>query len=133
IGDVKFEGFDLKRPPVKVEDTQVDEQIEMLRQRHAALKAPEPARASGKGDVVTIDFTLSIDGKDIKDGGGQGVQLEVGGGQALPEIDEAINGKNAGDKVEAKHTFPAEHPREDFRGKTGQFAITISDLKERVL
>jgi len=133
IAEVKFEGFELKRPPVKVEDKQVDEQIDMLRQRHAALKAPEPARPSQKGDVVTIDFTLSMDGKEVKDGGGQGVQLEVGGGQALPEIDAAILGKNAGDKVTAEHTFPAEHPREDFRGKKGVFSITISDLKERVL
>ena len=61
------------------------------------------------------------------------MQLELGTGQALPEIDAALEGKNAGDKVEAKHSFPAEHPREDFRGKEGVFAITLSDVKERVL
>jgi trigger factor len=133
IADVKYEGFELFRPKVVVEDKAVDEQIEMLRMRHAALKAPEPARPAKKGDVVTIDFTLSMDGKEVKDGGGQGVQIEVGSGQALPEIDTAIDGKNVGDKTTAEHTFPAEHPREDFRGKKGSFAITIADLKERVL
>ncbi|MBS2017133.1 MAG: trigger factor [Deltaproteobacteria bacterium] len=133
IENVKFEGFELYRPKVEVDEKAVDEQLELLRQRHAALKAPEPARPGKKGDVVTIDFTLSIDGKDIKDGGGQGVQIELGSGQALPEIDTALDGKGVGDKVEAEHAFPAEHPREDFRGKTGKFAITVSDLKERVL
>jgi trigger factor len=128
-----YEGFELDRPKVEVDEKLVEEQLEGLRQRHAALKAPEPARPAQKGDVLSIDFTLSVDGKEIKDGGGQGVQIELGSGQALPEIDEVLVGKNVGDKVTAEHKFPAEHPREDFRGKTGSFAITLSDLKERVL
>lgn len=133
IEDVKFEGFELLRPKVEVAEKQIEEQIDLLRQRHAALKAPEPARPAKAGDVATIDFTLSMDGKEIKDGGGQGVQLELGGGQALPEIDAALMGKSVGDKATAEHAFPAEHPREDFRGKTGVFAITVTDLKERIL
>lgn len=133
IADVKFEGFELFRPKVEVDEKLVDEQIEGLRQRHAALKAPEPARPAKKGDVLTIDFTLSVDGKDVKDGGGQGVQIELGSGQALPEIDTALDGKSVGDKATAEHTFPDAHPREDFRGKKGTFTITVSDLKERVL
>ena len=133
IESVKFEGFELYRPKVEVDEKLVEEQLEGLRQRHSALKAPEPARAAAKGDVLSIDFTLSVDGKEIKDGGGQGVQIELGSGQALPEIDEVLVGKNVGDKTTAEHTFPAEHPREDFRGKKGTFAITLSDLKERVL
>lgn len=133
IEDVKFEGFELFRPKAEVKDEQVDEQLQMLRERHAALKAPEPARPAQKGDVLTIDFALSVDGAEVKDGGGEGVQIELGGGQALPEIDAALMGKSVGDKATAEHAFPAEHPREDFRGKTGKFEITVSDLKERVL
>ncbi|WP_146652979.1 trigger factor [Labilithrix luteola] len=133
IEDVKFEGYELFRPKAEVDEKAVEEQLEGLRQRNAALKAPEPARAAQKGDVLSIDFTLSIDGKEVKDGGGQGVQIELGSGQALPEIDAALMGKNTGDKATAEHTFPAEHPREDFRAKVGVFAITVTDLKERVL
>src|SRR5690606_1948986 len=98
----------------------------------AALKEPDPPRPAQKGDIVTIDFTLSIEGKEVKDGGGQGVQIEVGSGQALPEIDAVLVGKGPGDTTAAEHTFPADHPRTDFRGKTGKFDIKIVDLKERV-
>ncbi len=133
IENVKFEGFELWRPKAEVDEKLVEEQLEGLRQRHSSLKAPEPARPAAKGDVLSIDFQLQVDGKDIKDGGGQGVQIELGSGQALPEIDEALLGKSVGDKATAEHKFPAEHPREDFRGKTGHFTITVSDLKERVL
>jgi trigger factor len=133
IEDVKFEGLELFKPKVEVPEKDIEEQIENLRQRHAALKAPDPARPAKNGDVATIDFQLSIDDKEVKDGGGQGVQLELGGGQALGEIDAALVGKGVGDKTTAEHTFPAEHPREDFRGKKGVFAITVTDVKERIL
>lgn len=133
IEEVKFEAFELFRPKAEVADAAIEEQLEALRTRHAALKAPEPARAAKKGDVLTIDFALSIDGKEVADGGGQGVQIELGSGQALPEIDTALEGKNVGDAATAEHSFPAEHPREDFRGKKGAFAIKVTDLKERVL
>ena len=132
IEDVKYEGFELYKPKVEVPDSAIDEQLEQLRQRNAALKAPEPARPAKAGDVVTIDFTLSVDGNEVKEGGGQGVQLELGAGQALPEIDAALTGKSVGDKTTAEHTFPEEHPQQDFRGKKGVFDITIVDLKERV-
>ena len=111
----------------------VDEQLEALRQRHAAHKAPEPARASAKGDIVTIDFTLSIEGTEVKDGGGQGIDLELGAGQALPELDEALVGKNVGDELKTDVPFSATHPRADFKGKTGTFASTVKDIKEKVL
>jgi trigger factor len=133
IENVTFEGFELWRPKAEADEKLVEEQLEGLRQRHAALKAPEPARPAQKGDVLSIDFTLSVAGKEIKEGGGQGVQIELGSGQALREIDDALMGKSVGDKATAEHSFPAEHPREDFRGKKGQFTITLADLKERVL
>lgn len=132
IAEVKFEGFELFRPKVAVDEKNVDEELEKLRTMHSALKAPEPARPSKAGDVVTIDFVLRIDGKEVKDGGGQGVPLELGGGQALPELDAALTGKNVGDKTTADSKFGDTHPRTEFRGKVGTFDVTITDLKEKV-
>jgi trigger factor len=133
IENVKYEGFELTRPPVKVEDAMVDEQLEGLRLRHAALKAPEPARPSQKGDILTIDFTIEIGGKEIKDAGGQGVQLELGSGQTLPELDAGLMEKNQGDKLDVTVTFPEQHPRADFRGQKAVFHVTITDQKEKIL
>src|SRR5512135_2907135 len=101
VTEVKHEGFELKRPKAEVTDEMVNEQLEAIRQQHSTLKTPEPARPAKKGDVVTIDFVVSVDGKEVKDGGGQGVQIELGAQQALPEIDVAIEGKSIGDKFDA--------------------------------
>ncbi len=133
VTEVKHEGFELVRPKNEVTDAMVDEQLEAIRTQHATLKTPEPARAAKKGDVVTIDFTISIDGKEVKDGGGQGIQIELGAQQALPEIDAGLDAKNIGDVFDVTAAFGPNHPRADFKNKSGVFKVTLTDLKERVL
>jgi trigger factor len=133
IAEVNYEGFQLVRPVLEATDKMVDEQIESLRLRHATLKAPEPARTAQAHDVLTIDFTVSVDGKEVKDAGGQGVQIELGSGQALPELDAALTGKPVGEPVTATVNFPDTHTNAALKGKTGTFHVTITDLKERIL
>jgi trigger factor len=133
IENVTYEGFELVRPKLEATPEMVDEQIDALRQRHAAVKAPEPARPSQKGDLLTIDFTISVDGTEIKEAGGQGVSIELGSGQALPELDAALMEKSVGDVVTVDTSFPDTHQRPELRGKKGQFKVTVTEVKERVL
>jgi trigger factor len=133
IDSVTYEGFELYRPKTEATEAMVEEQLEAIRLRQSTLKAPEPARPAKKGDVLTIDFTIALEGRDVKDGGGQGVQVELGAGQALPELDAALNGKSAGDTTTAEVTFAADHQRADFRGKTAVFKINVNEVKERIL
>lgn len=133
LTDVKFEGLELERPNADVDDKLVDEELEGLRKMKARLEAPATARPAKAGDVVTIDFTLSVDGKDLKDGGGQGIQLELGAGQALPELDAGLMGATVGANLKIEAKFADAHPSADLKGKTGTFAVTVSDLKEKVL
>jgi trigger factor len=133
IAEVAYEGLELSRPPVEVGEEQVVEQLEMLRKQHARLQAPEPARPARKGDVATIDFTLDLDGAALKDGGGQGVQLEIGSGQTVPELDAGLVGKKVDDEFDAETKFPADHPREELKGKSAKFHVKVKDIKERIL
>jgi trigger factor len=133
VEDVKWEGFELERPSADVKDEEVDAELEKIRAQHAALKSPEPARDTRAGDVVTIDFTLAVDGKEVKDGGGQGVQIELGSGQALPELDAALVGKPLNVPIVVEAKFAPDHPRKELAGKVGRFDVTITDLKEKVL
>jgi len=133
IADVVYEGLELVRPSVDATPQMVDEQIELLRGQHARLQASESPRAARKGDVVTIDFTLAVAGKELKDGGGQGVQLELGSGQILAELDAALVGKNVDDSFEVEATFADVHARPELRGKSAVFHVNVKDIKERLL
>jgi trigger factor len=133
IEEVSWEGVELSRPSTEVKDEVVDEQLEMLRKQHARLQAPEPARSAKKGDVVTIDFTLDIDGKEVKEGGGSDVQLEIGSGGIVPELEEGLTGKSVDAAFDVTTKFPAEHPREELKGKSATFHVKLKDIKERIL
>ena len=133
IGEVTYEGLDLVRPPEVATEAAVDEQLELLRRQHARLQPPEPVRPAQKGDVVTIDFTLSVEGKELKDGGGEGLPLELGSGQILPELDAALLGKKIDDKFDVDAKFPDAHTSKELAGKVGMLRVHLKDVKERIL
>jgi trigger factor len=133
IEEVAYEGLDLVRPPEVATEEAVTEQLELFRRQHARLQAPEPPRPAQKGDVVTIDFTLAVEGKELKEGGGEGVPLELGSNQVLPELDAALQGKAADEKLEVEAKFPEAHTHKELAGKTGLFRVHVRDVKERIL
>jgi trigger factor len=133
IAEVVYEGLELSRPPSVATEAMVDEQIEALRKTHARLEPPDPARPAQKGDIVTIDFTLRVEGEELKDGGGEGVSLDVGAGQAVPELDAALLGKTIDAEFDVDVKFPEAHPRPELKGKPGSFHVKLKDIKQRVL
>ncbi len=133
IEGVKYDGLEATRPKVEVSAEQVTERLDQLRRSHSTLEPPKAARPSQKGDVVTIDFTLSVDGNVIEDAGATDFQAELGGGQLIPEIETALLDKSIGEQAEAKVEMPTQHPHPKLAGKSAVFALTLKDLKERVL
>jgi trigger factor len=133
IENVKYDGLEATRAKVEVSPEQITERLDQLRRSHSTLEPVKVARATQKGDVVTIDFTLSVDGTVIDDAGATDFQAELGGGQLIPEIESALLEKNIGDQAEAKVDMPAQHPHPKLAGKSAVFALTLKDLKERVL
>jgi trigger factor len=131
IDQVDIDGLSLVRESVAVTDAQVDEAIERLRQQNGELKAPEPARASQDGDVLTCDYRVSIEGSDRPDLAATARPIDLAGG-LLPELKTALTGKSVGDKASADVTFPADQGGE-FAGKVGTFNLEIKEIKEKVL
>ena len=133
IASVEYEGFEVKRPRTKPTDEQIAGELESVRKAHATLAEPEPARAARSGDVLTIAFTIAVDGKDIPESAVKDLQVEIGGGQLLAELEAGLLGASKGDKKDVALTFAENHPRADFRGKNAVFHIEVGDVKERVL
>ncbi|MCL2448126.1 MAG: trigger factor, partial [Polyangiaceae bacterium] len=132
IVDVTYEGFDLQRPGEMATDAAVTEQLELLRRQHAQLRSPEPARPAQKGDVLTINFTLAVDGQDVKDAGAEGIQVELGASQLLPELDAGLAGTAPDAEVDIDAQLPPGHPRPELAGKKAHFHVHVKDVKERV-
>lgn len=131
IPDVKWEGFEVKRPSVAPTDEMVDAEVAALRREHATLQVPDPERPAQKGDVVTIAFTLAVGGA-LRDAKEQEIETEIGGGQLFKEIEEALVGMKPGDAKDVAITFSPQHTSPDLRGKDGVFHIVVRDIRERI-
>lgn len=133
IESPKYDGFAVKKPSTKVDEELVTKELERLREEHATLRTPEPARPAKAPDTVVIDFALDVGGKPVPEASSSDIEAQLGGGTLLAELDAALVGVNAGDKKDVEMTFSDKHPREDFRGKKGVFHVTVKEIKERVL
>jgi trigger factor len=133
IESVKYDGLEAKRPKAEVTKELLAEELERLRREHATLEPPKEARPSKAGDIVTIDFTVEVDGTVIADAGTTDFQSELGSGNLLKPIEEALTGKKAGDTAEAVVEMSASHPHKKLKGKTTVFKLTLKDIKDRVL
>jgi len=78
-----------------VTDEEVQEQIDALRARFGTLKGVD--RPVQDGDFVSLDLQASVNGEEVDGGSAQGLSYEVGSGNLVEGLDEAILGKSAGD------------------------------------
>ena len=131
IEKVDIEGIALERAKLNVGDEQIDQAIEALRQQQGELVAPEPARPIEEGDIVTADYTVSVDGVDRPDLAANGRPIDTAGG-LLPELRAGLVGKSIGDKAHVEVTFP-ESAGAEFSGKPGVFELEIKEIKAKVL
>lgn len=133
IERVTYEGLEGKRPRAVVTDEQVNAEVERLRRAHATLQAPSEPRPALAGDVVTVDFSVEVDGELIPEAAAKDLEVELGSGQLITEIDTALTGQGAGSKVDATVTMPRHHPTVALRGKVATFHLELKALKERIL
>jgi trigger factor len=133
IESVKYEGLTAKRVKVEVTAEQVQAEIDRLREAHATLEDPKSLRPAVKGDIVTIDFDVEVEGEKIADAGAADFQVWLGRGQLLPPLEDELAGVNVGDNKTIDVPMPAAHPHKKLKGKTAQFKVNVKAMKERVL
>ncbi len=131
IDEVKWQGFNVKRPKVEIAESEIDAEVETLRKSHATLEAPSEERAAKTGDVTEITFSLSVDGK-VKEAVEAPIEAELGGGQIVKELDEALAGMKVGEEKDVEVSFPDRHPSAELRGKKATFKVSLKGIKERV-
>jgi len=130
----EYKGIHAPMKVREVTDEDVDQQIEMLRQRQARMIDVED-RAAENGDEVKINFEGFIDDVAFEGGKGEEYPLRLGSGQFIPGFEDQIVGKNIGDKFDVNVTFPEEYGDDRYAGKAAVFktellAISSQELPE---
>ncbi len=116
-----------------VTDDQVDEALRRLQESHARLEPVENRTIVQPGDFITLDFEGSIAGKPFQGGKGENYFLEVGGGQALPQFEEAVIGLTQGVPTKIQVAYPENYSNDELAGKTVDFSVMVREIKQKVL
>ena len=102
-----FEGTTLEVDAVEVDEAAIDEELDRLRARFGTLVTVD--RPAATGDFVELDLVATIDGAEIDRA--EGVSYEVGSGELLEGIDEAIDSLTAGEDTTFRSTLDRRRPR----------------------
>lgn len=125
LGDYK--SIHVTPEQVDVSDEEVDEVLSRYRTSQAAMVPVE--RGIQKGDTVTLAIKGGVpDHPEVNE---KNVRVVIGDPKqpGLPFEDQLI-GVKAGDTREITYSYPEDYADEAFRGKTAQYSLTVSDIKE---
>ncbi|MDP9220208.1 MAG: trigger factor [Actinomycetota bacterium] len=124
---VPYDGLTVTVEDLQVADSEVDEQIDALRERFAVLKGVD--REVQLGDYVSIDLRALLNGEEVEDGSTTGLSYEVGSGNVVPGLDDALVGMAKGEDK----TFPAPPAGGQHAGEPVEVTVTVRSVKEKEL
>ncbi|WP_336631204.1 MULTISPECIES: trigger factor [unclassified Microbacterium] len=121
----ELSGVTVEIEPVATDEAAIDAELDRLRGRFGTLVTVD--RPAATGDFVELNLVATIDGAEIDRA--EGVSYEVGSGELLEGIDEAIDSLTAGEDT----TFRSKLVGGDHAGDEAEVSVTVTAVKEREL
>lgn len=120
-----YDGIEIQVDNLEVTDEDVEAKLTELRERFGTLVGVE--RPAQTGDFVSIDLKATMDGEDVD--AVEGVSYEIGSGNMLEGLDEALVGMSKGETKD----FSAPLAGGDKAGQSADCTVTVQSVKEREL
>lgn len=125
----QYKGIEVPKREVKVEDSEVDAEVNRMAERNARIETVD--RAAQMGDTVVIDFEGFEGGKPFQGGKAEDYSLTLGSGSFIPGFEEALVGAVAGEERDVNVTFPENYAKE-LAGKPAVFKCKVHEVKESI-
>ena len=132
--EFKLKGLDkikLEKPSATVKQSDINEMVENLQKQRGEWKSVD--RNATDSDQLLIDFKGTLDGEVFEGGSSEDFVMQLGGGQMLPEFEEALKEVKPSDEKDFEVTFPDEYHQPDLSGKTANFNVKVKEVRELTL
>ncbi len=129
LGDVA--GLSAQRPSKVVAESDVGEELEALRQRHATLIEEPHDTAAAQGHFLTIDFVGKIGGEPFEGGTARDHTVELGSAQLIPGFEEQLVGARAGEDRTVPLRFPEDYGSPVLAGQEAEFSVRVTAVRRR--
>lgn len=117
-----------------VDENEVSEVIERLRQSMAKNETIEKARKPKKGEIAVVDFAAFDEaGEPVAGISATDFSIPMGEGQTLEDFEKLIMTLKPGEDGEGPVVFPEDFFNPEFAGKTLTMKAHLKEVKERIL
>jgi len=122
-----YKGLNLKKAVKAVQESDIDSQINTIREMTAKFVTKESDAASG--DYIICDVECTVEGSPVEKK--KNVWLHVGDDAFIPG--KLLEGLKANDKKDAEKVLPMDYSKKALAGKKAQFHIIVKEIKEKIL
>ncbi len=122
-----FDGIAVEVDNLEINEDEVQVQLDELRARFGTLTSVE--RPAENGDFVSVDLSASVDGEEVEDAATTGLSYEIGSGQLIEGIDDALIGLSAGETK----TFTTTLVAGEYANREAEVEVTAQSVKHREL
>lgn len=122
-------GFRVERPEIEVEDEEVTEVLDRLRDEHASWRPAD--RAPEEGDLVSVRIGPAEKEEEL--GESDQYRFELGQGYALEEVEDCITTLEPGESGVFDVTFPEDFDDQSMAGREQRLRIELHEVKKKEL
>ncbi len=124
IENIKFDDY-----RVKIDPKETDKRIQEIAKTQPNFKDASDDTKTKEGDLVSFDYTATVDEKTFKGGEGKNTQLTLGKDLFLKGFDKQLIGVKKGDQKVVEATLPENFPEKDLVNKKAKFTCKILSVK----
>ncbi len=127
----KYTKLKVYKTESKFTEKDINDTIENLRDRNAALEVKEGA--AQKGDFALTRMQVFMEGNEVKLGFPRERLIEIGEDGFLPGLGDKIKGMKGGDTKEFTYKFPDDYYKDELKGKEADFKVEVKEVKVKKL
>jgi trigger factor len=121
----------IEKPSLEVGEADVEKTLEVLVKQHVSYETVK--RAAKKDDRVNISLKASIDGQQVEDTAGKGMDLVLGEPGRIAIFDEALVGGKSGETVKFDIKYPKDYNQVQLASKKVNYEVTFNSISQPIL
>ena len=124
-----IEGIKYYQYSVKIDDSETDKRIKEIAKNQPSFKEVSAETKAKEGDLVTLDYQATVDGKEFKGSEGKNTQLTLGKDLFLKGFDKQLIGVKKDDEKMVDAVLPENFPEKELANKAAKFNCKILNVK----
>ena len=124
IENIKFDEY-----KVKIDESETEKRIKEIAKNTPSFKDAPPETKAKEGDLVSFDYTATVDEKSFKGGEGKNTQLTLGKDLFLKGFDKQLVGVKKDDQKIVEAILPENFPEKELVNKKAKFNCKILSVK----